>query len=115
MTTRNVASPRAIAIAAIAAIASGWVLLTPPVAGDAALASASSVHRGNGLRARPSIRIRAAQRPPRKLGYHLRVDGRFGRRTARAARRYQSRPGLRVDGIVGRTTRRALRRSVARV
>jgi len=116
MTTgRNVVSPWAIAIAAIAVIASGWVLVTLPVVGDAARASASSVHRGNGLRARPSVRVRAAQRALRRLGYHLRVDGRFGRRTERAVRRYQSRHGLRVDGVVGRTTRRALRRSVARV
>jgi lysozyme family protein len=116
MTTgRNVISPWAIAIAAIAVIASGWVLVTLPVVGDAARASASSVHRGNGLRSRPSIRVRAAQRALRRLGYHLRVDGRFGRRTERAVRRYQSRHGLRVDGVVGRTTRRALRRSVARV
>ena len=115
MTTRNVASPRAIAIAAIAVIAAGWVLPTPPGGGDAARASASSVHRGNGLRARPSIRVRTAQRALRKLGYHVRVDGRFGRRTERAVRRYQSRHRVRVDGIVGRTTRRALRRSVARV
>ena len=114
-TRRNVVSPRAIALAAIAVIAAGWVLLTPPLTGDAGRASASSVHRGNGLRARPSIRVRAAQRALRKLGYHLRVDGRFGRRTERAVRRYQSRHGLRVDGIVGRSTRRALRRSVARV
>ena len=116
MTTgRNVISPWAIGIAAIAVIASGWVLVTPPVVGDAARASASSVHRGNGLRSRPSVRVRAAQRALRRLGYHLRVDGRFGRRTERAVRRYQSRHGLRVDGVVGRTTRRALRRSVARV
>jgi peptidoglycan hydrolase-like protein with peptidoglycan-binding domain len=116
MTTgRNVVSPWALAIAAIAVIASGWVLVAPTVVRDAARASASSVHRGNGLRSRPSIRVRAAQRALRKLGYHLRVDGRFGRRTERAVRRYQSRHGLRVDGVVGRTTRRALRRSGARV
>lgn len=114
-TRRNVVSPWAIAIAAIAVIASGWVLVTPPVAFDAARASASSVHRGNGLRARPSIRVRAVQRALRRLGYHVRVDGRFGRRTQRAVRRYQARHGLHVDGIVGRGTRRALRHSVARV
>jgi putative peptidoglycan binding protein len=101
-----------VAIAAIAALVFAWV----PVPGDAARRGrAPSVARGNGLRARPSVRVRAAQRSLRRLGYHLGVDGRFGRRTERAVRRYQSRHGLRVDGVVGRATRRALQRSVARV
>jgi hypothetical protein len=101
-----------VAIAAIAALVFAWI----PVPGDAARRGrAPSVARGNGLRARPSLRVRAAQRALHRLGYSLSVDGRFGRRTERAVRRYQSRHGLRVDGVVGRATRRALQRSVARV
>ena len=109
MTTRRTA--RLIVIAAIAAIAFAWI----PVAGDARRSAPPAVHRGNGLRARPSVRVRIAQRELRRLGYHLRVDGRFGRLTVLAVLRYQARHGLRSDGVVGRATRRALQRSVARV
>jgi peptidoglycan hydrolase-like protein with peptidoglycan-binding domain len=37
------------------------------------------------------------------------IDGVFGRNTARAVRRFQSRRGLLVDGVVGPVTRRALK------
>jgi peptidoglycan hydrolase-like protein with peptidoglycan-binding domain len=37
-----------------------------------------------------------------------RLDGRFGRRTARAVRRFQRRAGLRPDGVVGGRTARRL-------
>jgi lysozyme family protein len=109
---RTRAGARFVAIAAIAAVAFGWVAVT----GHAARGSAPpSVHRGNGLRAHPSVRVRAAQRSLRRLGYHVRVDGRFGRLTVLAVLRYQSRHGLKSDGVVGRSTRRALQRSVAHV
>jgi putative peptidoglycan binding protein len=109
---RNRVGARFVAIAVVAAVALGSV----PVMGHAARRGASpSVARGNGLRARPSVRVRAAQHSLRRLGYRLSADGRFGRRTERAVLRYQARHGLKADGVVGRSTRRALRRSVARV
>src|SRR4051812_3346310 len=45
---------------------------------------------------------------------HIRADGRFGRGTARAVRRFQRRHGLRADGVVGPGTWRALRAARAR-
>jgi hypothetical protein len=39
------------------------------------------------------------------------VDGYFGRETARALRRFQTRRGIGVDGIAGPVTRRALQRA----
>jgi peptidoglycan hydrolase-like protein with peptidoglycan-binding domain len=47
------------------------------------------------------------------VGFATPVDGRFGRGTARAVRRYERRLGLRVDGRVSRLQARDLRRRAA--
>jgi hypothetical protein len=52
--------------------------------------------------------VTALQRQLNAHGYHLGVDGVFGRLTAAAVRSYQSRHHLSVDGVVGPQTWRSL-------
>jgi hypothetical protein len=51
--------------------------------------------------------VRAWQARMNQLGYHIAVDGRYGPRSAGAARQLQIARGLLVDGIVGPQTWRA--------
>jgi hypothetical protein len=48
--------------------------------------------------------VRALQRSLRDLGYHLQVDGDFGRATDRAVRAFQHDRGLKSDGLAGEDT-----------
>jgi rare lipoprotein A (peptidoglycan hydrolase) len=65
---------------------------------------ARTLHKGDA-----GFDVRTLQRVLRMKGYGVGgVDGRFGRRTHRAVKRFQRRRRLRADGVVGSTTTRAL-------
>jgi peptidoglycan hydrolase-like protein with peptidoglycan-binding domain len=90
------------AIAALAAVGAGAV--EPPAVhaafGDKVLRKGSSGRD-----------VRVLQRWLTLVGFETAIDGRFGRRTAVAVRRYERTSELRVDGRVSRTDARVLRRA----
>ena len=100
---------RAISIATGAALLLGLALTTAPAADAAASPRALVVKPGMGTKGTRSVRVRAVQHALQRRGFRVhRADGRFGRTTRLAVRRFQRRAGLRVDGVVGTKTRRAL-------
>jgi rare lipoprotein A (peptidoglycan hydrolase) len=64
---------------------------------------ARSLHRGDA-----GYDVRTLQRVLSMKGYGVGVDGRFGRQTKRAVKRFQRRRHIRADGVVGPGTTRAL-------
>ena len=57
--------------------------------------------------------VKTLQQYLNKVGYSLKVDGKFGLRTYAAVRKYQSSVGLEVDGIVGPLTWASLEKKVS--
>ena len=110
---------RFITATAVLAASALLLLIAAPTPAHAADSQSSHVlKRGTGLVAGPSVRVQSLQRALVRRGYSVGrkgADGRFGPRTARAVRRFQSRHHLKVDGIVGPRTRAALRRTSASV
>lgn len=108
MTTR-LPGIRAISIATGAALLLGLALTTAPAAHAAGSPRALVVKQGMGTKGKRSVRVRAVQHALQRHGFRVhRADGRFGRATRLAIRRFQRRAGLRVDGVVGTNTRQAL-------
>jgi Putative peptidoglycan binding domain len=58
--------------------------------------------------------VRVLQRWLGYVGFRTTIDGQFGRRTARAVRRYERRQDFRVDGRVSRIQARGLRKRARR-
>jgi len=100
---------RAISIATGAALLLGLALTTAPAAHAAGSPRALVVKQGMGTKGKRSVRVRAVQHALQRHGLRVhRADGRFGRATRAAVRRFQRRAGLQVDGVVGTRTRQAL-------
>ncbi|MDP9345061.1 MAG: peptidoglycan-binding protein [Actinomycetota bacterium] len=114
MTThRSAPGNRARSLTIAAAVLLATLLLTTAPASAHAASSATTplLHQGIGMKASPSIRVRALQRALRQRGYHLGApgaDGRYGPLTENAVRRFQATHRLRVDGITGPHTWAAL-------
>jgi peptidoglycan hydrolase-like protein with peptidoglycan-binding domain len=110
---------RLITVTAVLAASALLLLIAAPAPAHAAGGrSAHVLKQGTGLHVGPSVRVRSLQRALVRRGYSVGrkgADGRFGPRTARAVRRFQSAHHLRVDGIVGPRTRAALRRTARSV
>src|SRR5689334_16963522 len=106
---------RFITTTAVLAVSALLLLIAAPAPAHAADGRSSHVlKQGTGFHVGPSVRVRSLQRTLARRGYSVGrngADGKFGPRTARAVRRFQSRHHLRVDGIVGPRTRAALRRT----
>jgi hypothetical protein len=109
---------RFIATVAVLATAAMLLVVAPTQARAVNGDSTAVLAQGTGMVAKPSIRVRALQRALVGGGYSVGrsgIDGRFGPRTARAVRRFQSDRRLATDGIVGPRTRAALSRATRAV
>ena len=85
---------RAISIATGAALLLGLALMTAPAADAAGSPRALVVKQGMGTKGKRSVRVRAVQHALQRHGFRVhRADGRFGRATRLAVRRFQRRAG----------------------
>ena len=83
---------RAISIATGAALLLGLALTTAPAADAAGSPRALVVKQGMGTKGKRSVRVRAVQHALQRHGFRVhRADGRFGRATRLAVRRFQRR------------------------
>jgi hypothetical protein len=107
--TTRLPGTRAIAIAIGAALLIGALFTAAPAAVAANGSSKLVLKRGVGTKGKSSVRVRAVQHALQRHGFRVRrADGRYGRRTRAAVRRFQRREGLHATGVVNAQTRRAL-------
>ena len=93
--------------AAVVALACSASLAAPPADADARFVRFGDRPLETGDHGRD---VRVLQRWLTRVGVDTRVDGEFGRRTARSVRRYERRFDMRVDGRLSRVQARGLRR-----
>jgi hypothetical protein len=97
---------RLLPCAALATLSCGAPLLGSPPEADARYLRFGARALDPGDRGRD---VRVLQRWLTRVGVRTRVDGQFGRRTARSVRRYERRFEMNVDGRVSRPQARGLR------
>jgi peptidoglycan hydrolase-like protein with peptidoglycan-binding domain len=108
---RRLLRGRALAFAAIAALAVSPAIAVAATGGsspssDSSSSSPSTAHKSGARTLRPGSTGSAVKRLQRRL--HVRATGYYGKLTKRAVKRFQRRHGLKADGIAGPRTLRKL-------